>query len=166
MITSASHIAYLHLCHRKLWLHHRQIRMEDNSSDVAAGKLIDRVTYRRRARRWTQLSFDGVKIDHFDAGRRVVMETKKSPKLEHVHVAQVKYYIYCLEKRGITGVTGRLEYPTQKRTREVRLTDADRLGTVPGWLAEIERITHLKDCPELVPKNYCTSCAFCDFCYC
>ncbi|NJB84458.1 CRISPR/Cas system-associated exonuclease Cas4 (RecB family) [Lewinella marina] len=48
MSISASHLTYLLLCHRKLWLHHQQLRMEDNSRDVAAGKLIDRTSYRRR----------------------------------------------------------------------------------------------------------------------
>ena len=58
---SASHLTYLLLCHRKLWLHHRQLRMEDNSADVATGKLIDRHSYRRRAKKWTQLAFDGTR---------------------------------------------------------------------------------------------------------
>jgi CRISPR-associated exonuclease Cas4 len=164
-VYSASHITYLHLCHRKLWLHHRQIRMEDNSTDVAAGKLIDKTTYRRRARKWTQLAFDGIKIDHFDARQRVVMETKKSPKLEHVHVAQVKYYLYRLEQRGVEGVTGRIEYPRQKQNREVGLTPSDRSSVIPGWLAEIDRIVQTEDCPELIPKSYCKTCAFYDFCY-
>lgn len=163
---SASHLTYLLLCHRKLWLHHRQIRMEDNSVDVAAGKLIDKTSYRRRARKWTQLAFDGIKIDHFDARERVVMETKKSPKLEHVHVAQVKYYLYRLEGRGVSGVRGRIEYPRQKRTTNVELTDSDRNTLIPGWLAEIERITTLESCPELVKKSYCKTCAFHDFCFC
>ena len=162
---SASHLTYLLLCHRKLWLHHRQIRMEDNSQDVAAGKLIDKTSYRRRARRWTQLAFDGIKIDHFDARQRVVMETKKSPKLEHVHVAQVKYYLYRLEGRGVSDATGRIEYPRQKRTTEVSLTDTDRNTVIPGWLAEIERITQQDSCPELVKKSYCKTCAFYDFCF-
>jgi CRISPR-associated exonuclease Cas4 len=78
---SASHLTYLLLCHRKLWLHHRQIRMEDNSSDVAVGKLIDRNTYTRRPKKWTQLSLGNLKIDHFDLKEKIIRETKKSPKL-------------------------------------------------------------------------------------
>ncbi|MGK0365517.1 MAG: CRISPR-associated exonuclease Cas4, partial [Saprospiraceae bacterium] len=38
--TSGTLISYLHLCHRKLWLHHHHIRMEHVSSAVAEGKLI------------------------------------------------------------------------------------------------------------------------------
>jgi len=162
---SASHLTYLLLCHRKLWLHHRQIRMEDNSSDVAAGKLIDQSTYSRRPKKWTQLSLGNLKIDHFDPKEKVIKETKKSPKLEHAHVAQLKYYLYALERRGVTGVTGLLEYPAQRRTKTIELTTADREVTIPGWEAEIERITGLEDCPPLVKKAYCKNCAFYDFCF-
>ena len=162
---SASHLTYLLLCHRKLWLHHRQLRMEDNSADVATGKLIDRHSYRRRAKKWTQLAFDGIKIDHFDPRARLVKETKKSPKLEHVHVAQVKYYLYRLEQRGVGAASGIIEYPRQRRTTSVELTEMDRLSTIPGWLAEIERNTALEDCPPVVKKSYCRTCAFHDFCF-
>lgn len=165
MTHSASHLTYLLLCHRKLWLHHRQIRMEDNSSDVAVGKLIDRNTYNHRPKKWTQLSLGNLKIDHFDPKEKIIRETKKSPKLEHAHVAQLKYYLYALERRGVSGVTGLLEYPAQRRTKTIELTDADRTVTIPGWEAEIGRITELDDCPPLVKKAYCKNCAFYDFCY-
>lgn len=164
-MTSASHLTYLLLCHRKLWLHHRQIRMEDNSSDVAAGKLIDKSTYPRRPQKWTQLTLGNLKIDHFDAKEKVIRETKKSPKLEHAHVAQLKYYLYALEQRGVHGATGLLEYPAQRRTKTVELTETDRAVTIPGWEAEIERITALEESPPLVEKSYCANCAFYDFCF-
>lgn len=164
-MTSASHLTYLLLCHRKLWLHHRQIRMEDNSADVAAGKLIDKSTYTRRPQKWTQLTLGNLKIDHFDAKEKVIRETKKSPKLEHAHVAQLKYYLYALEQRGVHGATGLLEYPAQRHTKTVELTETDRTVTIPGWEAEIERITALEECPPLVEKSYCANCAFYDFCF-
>ena len=165
MTHSASHLTYLLLCHRKLWLHHRQIRMEDNSAAVATGKQIDQSTYQRRSRKWTQLSLGNLKIDHFDPREKVIKETKKSAKLEHAHVAQLKYYLYALERRGVHGVTGLLEYPTQRRTKTIELTAADRETTIPGWEAEIERITSLEECPPLIEKGYCKNCAFYDFCY-
>jgi len=165
MTHSASHLTYLLLCHRKLWLHHRQIRMEDNSVDVGAGKLLDKTTYQRRHKKWTQLSLGHLKIDHFDPKEKIIKETKKSPKLEHAHVAQLKYYLYALEQRGVRGVTGLLEYPSQRRTKTVELTDADRSSLIPGWEAEIGRVVALEECPELVRKPYCRNCAFYDFCF-
>ena len=95
MRISASHITYYHICHRKLWLHHRGMRMEDNSQAVAEGQLIGTTTYNRRAKKWKELSLGAAKIDHFDPQTNTIREVKKSAKLEHAHVAQVQYY-FCL----------------------------------------------------------------------
>ena len=165
MSYSASHLTYYLLCHRKLWLHHRQIRLEDNSTDVAAGLLLERTSYQRRARKYRQVDLGHVKVDHFDPRERVVREMKKSPKLMATHVAQLKYYLFCLEERGVRNVKGILEYPNQRRTEEVKLTEPDREVLIPGWLAEIDRITALPGCPEAIRKSYCRRCAFHDWCF-
>ncbi len=162
---TASHLTYYLLCHRKLWLHERHMRLEDNSADVALGKLLEKEAYRRRAGRWRQLSLGKLKIDHYDPKERVVREVKKSAKLEHAHVAQVKYYLYYLERGGVTGAAGLIEYPRQRRTTRVELTDEDRTVLIPGWEAEIRRIGEQERCPEAVRKTYCKNCAFHDFCY-
>jgi CRISPR-associated exonuclease Cas4 len=161
---SATHVAYYHLCHRKLWLFHHRIKMEHNSDTVGEGKLIGENSYLRRPSRWRELDLGFLKIDHFDPKERVIKEIKKSPKLEHAHIAQVQYYMYVLEQAGVTGISGLLEYPKQKRSREVELTDEIR-EDIEGWLAEIERIVQLDTCPELVKKSYCRNCAFFDLCF-
>ncbi len=162
---SASHITYYHLCHRKLWLHHRGMRMEDNSQAVAEGQLIGKTTYTRRPQRWRELDLGPLKIDHYDPHTNTVREVKKSPKLEHAHIAQVKYYLYAMEKRGIHGARGVIEYPKHRRTTEVSpLTDADR-REIMGWEAEVQRIVSLPQCLPLVKKGYCRNCAFRDFCF-
>ena len=166
MTTSGTYIAYLHLCHRKLWLAANGIRMENatNNAYVEEGKLIAETTYQRRSKKWKELNLGNVKIDHFDPSANMVREVKKSPKLEHAHVAQVKYYLYALEQRGVSGAGGTIEYPKQRKTTTVELTEADRLE-IKQWEAEIERITGLPVCPQLVKKPYCKRCAFSDFCY-
>lgn len=161
---SATHVAYYHLCHRKLWLFHRTIKMEHTSDSVGEGKLIEQQSYARRPSRWRELNLGFLKIDHFDPRERLVREVKKSPKLEHAHVAQVQYYLYVLEQAGIRGVRGLIEYPKQRRRREVELTDAVRRD-IQGWEAEIERIVSREQCPELVKKSYCKNCAYRDFCF-
>lgn len=162
--SSGTLISYLHLCHRKLWLHHHHIRMEHNSAAVAEGKLIGETTYQRRAQKWKELNLGNTKIDHYDPNNNQIREVKKSSKLEHVHIAQVKYYIYSLKKRGIAGATGIIEYPKQRKTRTVELTESDE-QEIQGWEAEIERIINLPTCPDLVKKSYCKNCAFYDFCF-
>ena len=164
MQTSATLISYLHLCHRKLWLHARHIRMEHNSQAVAEGKLIGETTYQRRANKWKELNLGNSKIDHFDPKTNTIREVKKSAKLEHAHVAQVKYYLYLLEQRGVEQAKGLIEYPKQRKTREVVLDEVSR-KEVAERAAEVERITELPDCPDLVKKSYCRSCSFYDFCF-
>jgi CRISPR-associated exonuclease Cas4 len=161
---SASHITYYHLCHRKLWLHHKGMRQEDNSQAVGEGKLLGQHTYTRRPSRWRELNLGYLKIDHFDPKEKIVREVKKSPKLEHAHVAQVHYYLYMLEQAGIPEVRGLLEYPKHRRTSEVYLTDAIRFD-IRGWEAEIQRIVESPQCPPLVQKTYCKTCAYRDFCF-
>ena len=139
--------------------------MEDNSQAVAEGKLIGETTYARRPQRWKELNLGTLKIDHFDPSTNTVREVKKSSKLEHAHIAQVKYYLYALEQRGIMGASGVIEYPKQRRSTEVPpLTDADR-REFGRWKAEVERIVQLPECPELVQKGICRNCAFRDFCF-
>ena len=161
----ASHVTYLLLCPRKLWLHHHGMRMEDNSADVAAGKHLGATAYARRAGRWRELRVGPVIIDHYDPGERLIREVKKSPKLEHAHVAQVRYYQWHLERAGVPGVRGVVEYPKQRRSTEVPvLAEADRERVV-AQLAEIERTCALATAPAAVRKPYCRTCAFFEFCY-
>lgn len=170
MNTSATLVAYFHLCHRKVWLHARHIRMEHTSETVAEGKWIGETTYQQRAKRWKELSLGASKIDHYDPRTNTVREVKKSPKLEHAHVAQVKYYLYLLEQRGIMDAKGIIEYPKQRKKMggatdtALMLTDDDR-RTIKAWEAEIERIVNLPQCPALVKKPYCKMCSFYDFCF-
>lgn len=164
-MTSGTLISYLHLCHRKLWLHHHGMRMEHNSQAVGEGKLISETAYPRRASRWRELDLGNVKIDHYDPSTNTVREVKKSPKLEHAHIAQVKYYLYMLEQKGLGGASGIIEYPKQRKTTSIPpLTENDR-KTIHGWEAEVARITALPTAPPVVKKSYCKTCAFYEFCY-
>lgn len=67
MTVTGTHIAYLHLCHRKLWLFANGINMEHTSELVAEGKLIGETSYSDRAQKFTEIEIDGVKIDFYDA---------------------------------------------------------------------------------------------------
>src|SRR6056297_2256381 len=141
-MVSATHIVYYHLCHRKLWLFHNHIRMENATGNkyVKEGKLIDESTYARRPNRWRELNLGYSKIDHYDPVENIVREVKKSPKLEYAHIAQVKYYLHVLEQRGVGGARGVVEYPKLRKKTIVEYTPSDRL-TIERWLEEIERIT-------------------------
>ena len=163
MSLTATQINLYHVCWRQLWLHSHEIRMEHTSGLVAEGKVIGESTYGRRPGRWRELVIGNLKIDHYDARNRVVKEVKKSDRLEAAYIAQVKYYLHVLERAGMAGVTGLIEYPTLRRTTHVRLEDPDR-QTIAGWEAEIERLL-AQGCPPVIHKSYCRTCSYREFCY-
>ncbi len=161
---NATHINYYHVCHRKLWLFANGIRMEHTSDLVAEGKLIGENTYTDRAAKYTELEFDGVKIDFYDARNKVVHEVKKSDKVEQAHIAQVKYYLYKLLQNGVEGAKGVIEYPKLKQREEVLLIEED-VAQIKDWEKHIREIISEETCPPVINAKICKSCSYYDFCY-
>lgn len=153
-----------HVCHRELWLHAHEIRMEHTSDIVTEGKWIHETSYPQRAAKYTELVLPGAKIDYYDAKNRTVHEVKKSNKAEQAHVAQVQYYLYLLEEAGVEQPKGLLEYPKLRQTQEVVLDDEARQA-IPQWLADIERIVQQDTCPPTINQPICRRCSYYDFCY-
>lgn len=161
---TGTHFNYYMLCHRKLWLFASSINMEHTSDLVYEGKLIHETSYPQRSEKYTEIELEGVKIDFYDARKKVIHEVKKSDSYENVHEWQLKYYIFVLEQHGIIGVTGRLEYPKMRETREVILSDVDRVN-IEKYRKEIEEIISSETCPERLPQSRCKNCSYFDFCW-
>ncbi len=173
VIINATLINLYHICHRELWLHANAIRMEHTSDIVYEGKLIGDSTYTDRAEKNKQVELNvplpggwmgSAKIDFFDARNRVVHETKKSDKMEQAYIAQVKFYLYLLERSGIGGARGIIEYPTLRDRTEIYLDQAD-FAEVEGWIGEIKRILEAETCPPVLHKPVCKQCSYYEFCY-
>lgn len=164
MPLTGTHIAYLHTCHRKLWLFANGIHMEHTSGMVAEGKLIADTTYLDRARKYTELAIEGIKIDFYDAKNRVVHEVKKSDKVEQAHFAQVKYYLAVLVRNGIDQPSAIIEYPKLKQ-REIIEWDNQYLADATLWESQVEIIVQDDLCPALVKKSICKSCSYYELCY-
>jgi CRISPR-associated exonuclease Cas4 len=165
MQLTATHIAYLHLCHRKLWLFANGINMEHTSEVVAEGKLIGETTYTDRAQKFTEVEIDGVKIDFYDARNKVVHEIKKSASVEQAHIAQVQYYLYKLKQKGIEDATGIIEYPRLKQRETVKALGEDDVEAVKQWEQEVETIITSSKCPDVIRAKICKQCSYYDFCY-
>lgn len=161
---TGTHFNYYMLCHRKLWLFANGINMEHTSELVEMGKLIHETSYPQRSEKYSEVELDGVKIDYYDARNKVVHEIKKSDSHEEAHEWQVKYYIYVLERNGITGATGILEYPKMRETREVLLNDTDREAIV-RFEKNIEQIIASETCPDKLTQSKCRHCSYFDFCW-
>jgi len=164
MPITGTHIAYLHTCHRKLWLFANGIQMEHTSETVAEGKLIADTTYLDRSRKYTELAIDGIKIDFYDAKNSIIHEVKKSNKVERAHLAQVKYYMYVLSRNGVHEPSAILEYPKLKQRDTVHWDDEiEALGK--QWEKEASEIIALESTPPLVKLNICKNCSYYEFCY-
>ncbi len=164
MYVTGTHINYLHICHRKLWLFVNGINMEHTSDTVYEGKLIHETSYPQRASRYQEIQIGNIKIDFYDSVNKVVHEIKKSDKIDQAHEWQLKYYILILERYGIQGVTGILEYPVLRKTTKVELTEEDRVYLINSE-KQVEIISENDDCPPLLNSKVCKSCSYYDFCY-
>lgn len=164
MPITATHIAYYHVCHRKVWLFHHGIQMEHTSELVAEGKLIDEHSYPQRAAKWQQLELPGIKIDYFDPKSFKLREVKKSNKKEAAHLAQVKYYMYILRQHDIPVKKTILEYPKLRITEEVAWEDVDE-ESVETWINAVHEIIEDLQCPPRINKPICKKCAYYEFCY-
>jgi CRISPR-associated exonuclease Cas4 len=164
MNITGTHINYYLVCQRKLWLFANSIQMEHTNEAVTEGKLIHETTFQNRSSKYEEIEIDGIKIDYFDTKNKVIHEIKKSSKLREAHIWQVKYYIYVLEKNGLQGSNGLLEYPKERKTEEVYLSEPDR-NYIREMLTEIDIIIHQIDCPPLLNQAKCKKCSYFDFCY-
>lgn len=157
-------ISYYFYCKRRMWLHANDVKMEDNSEDVAMGLLVEEESYNQRSKKYEQIELEAIKIDFFDVKNKIIHEVKKSSKFHETHIWQIKYYIYVFEKNGIDGVSGILEYPKERRTEEVYLSQPDR-ERIEELKAEIEQIITTEKCPTVIKNYKCKNCAYNDFCW-
>ncbi len=161
---TGTHFNYYYVCPRKLWLFANGINMEHTSDLVYEGKLIHENSYPQRPVRYEELEIDGVKIDYYDTRNKVIHEIKKSDRVDIAHEWQLKYYIYVLERNGIEGVTGILEYPVLRKTDQVILSDIDR-EQIKEIEAGIQKILDSDICPPCINSKICKHCSYSDFCY-
>lgn len=164
MKITGTHFNYYQVCKRKLWLFANGINLEQTSDLVYEGKLIHEDSYPQRTSKYEEIELDGIKVDFYDSKNKIIHEIKKSNKVESAHEWQLKYYIYVFEKNGITGVSGVLEYPTLRKTKEVFLSELDII-TIEEMKYEISNIISLDECPPLQKKGICKNCSYYEFCY-
>ncbi len=164
MHLTATHINYFHICHRKLWLFANSIYMEHTSETVSEGKLLHETSYPQRAEKYTEINISGSQIDFYDAKNKVIHEIKKSGSMEDAHEWQAKYYIWLLQQNGIDDVTGLLEYPPLRETKQIVLTEPDILY-LQQVVTTIQQLIESEQCPARINSKICKSCSYYDFCY-
>ncbi len=164
MRITGTHFAYFQICHRKMWLFHHGIQMEQHSDLVGEGRLIHETSYQQRPNRYVELEMEGIKIDYYDPGKKCIHEVKKSSILEPAHEWQLKYYLHVLKKNGITDVYGILEYPKLRKKSEVHLSSLDE-EAIDEMIRMMKRILENDASPEKERLKICRNCAYHDFCW-
>jgi CRISPR-associated exonuclease Cas4 len=164
MHITGAHFNYFQICHRKLWLFASNIQMEHTSDLVYEGKLIHESSYESRGEKYSELEIDGIKIDFFDTKNKIVHEVKKSDKREQANLWQLKYYLYVLEKNGIEGVSGILEYPKLRQREEVFLSTVD-IEEIELMKIGIAGIIRSEMAPARLAVSQCRNCSYFDFCW-
>lgn len=150
---------YYYICKRKIWLSSRQLNMEKNSELVLLGKLVDETSYKREAH--NILIEEIANIDFLK--KNIIYEVKKSDKQLDAAIAQIKFYLYHLYIRGYKDIKGQINFPLQKKTQTVYLTENDIIQ-IPNIIKEIENIINAKKTPNVSEKKICKSCAYYDLC--
>ena len=143
-------VYYYEVCKRKLWYFVNEIQLEENNSNVILGKLLEENTYTRDEKK---INIDGVINIDFIRSKKILHEIKKSNSIEPASLLQVQYYLYYLEKKGLIGLKGILDYPLLKQTVEVNLTDKDR-ENLDNIIIGIKEILRKESPPTLEKKKY------------
>ena len=154
-------VYYYEVCKRKLWYFVNEIQLEENNSNVILGKLLEENTYTRDEKK---INIDGVINIDFIRSKKVLHEIKKSNSIEPASLLQVQYYLYYLEKKGLVGLKGILDYPLLKQTVEVNLTDKDR-ENLDNIIIGIKEILRKGSPPALEKNGICKKCAYFDLCF-
>ncbi len=154
-------IYYYFVCKKKLWYSSKNIDMEHNSEDVQIGKSLDESTYLsddKHLRIGEEINIDFLRKD------KVIHEIKKSKKIEEASIWLVKYYIYYLEKFGVKGVTGKIDYPLLRKTKIVELQGED-YTRIEDILSDIKKLVELEVPPKVKKIPICESCAYYELCW-
>ena len=152
---------YYYVCQRKLWYFYNEIGMEHNHENVLLGKLLDEESYKRNDK---HINIDNViNIDYINK-EHVLHEIKKSKKVEHASIMQLKYYLYYLHVRGVKEIVGKLDYPLLKQTVDVFLEEEDMIE-IKATLEEIQNIVNLEVPMQVKKMGICKNCAYYDLCY-
>ena len=154
-------VYYYEVCKRKLWYFINEIQLEENNSNVILGKLLEENTYTRDEKK---ININGIINIDFIRSKKILHEIKKSNSIEPASLLQVQYYLYYLEKKGLIGLKGILDYPLLKKTVEVNLTDKDR-ENLDNIIIGIKEILRKESPPTLEKISICKKCAYFDLCF-
>lgn len=134
--------------------------MEQESDRVKMGKLVHEKSYERQKK---EISIDNkIVLDWQSDG--VIHEVKLTDSMEEAHEFQLLYYIYYLKQKGVEGLTGQIDYPRLRQTKEIELTP-EKETELEKALTEMDRILTLDKPPEVEFMKICKNCSYAELCW-
>ena len=161
---TGTEMAYLYICHRKLWLFHHGIRPENENANVQIGRFIQESSFTRHENKKEVVLGEIGVVDWAELDKGVIHEIKKGKAPFMAEEAQVRYYMWWLRARGVNVHTCIIHYPKQKRTDELTWS-ADMEQSVTADLAEARRVVENPEPPLSANGAICRSCAYEEFCF-
>ncbi len=152
---------YYFVCKRKCWLFTHGVEAEEGNDLVTLGRIIDEGTFQREDK---HIEIESVINIDFIRSKKELHEVKKSKAIEHASIMQVVYYLWFLEKRGVKGLHGVINYPLLKQSVDVELTD-ERRKEIEEALQEIQNLINDDTVPAVMNSKICKKCAYHDICY-
>lgn len=152
---------YLHVCPRKLWLFRHGIRLEHENELVQLGALLGETSFSREEKE-IPIGEAGV-LDWADFKDGVIHETKHGKAPGGGDEAQVRYYLYYLNARGIRAHRAILHYPGKRETATVEWNETASQQVLSD-LNACERLL-AGPVPAAIRRSYCKRCAYEELCF-
>lgn len=162
MAITGTDIWYYFICKREAWLNMHHIVPDEEDENIEIGRFIHEYHYRREKK---EVAIDSIKIDRLkrENGELVVREVKKSSKFLTSARYQLLYYLYTLQKMGITA-RGELLFPEERKKERVELT-TESIAKLEQAMDEIRRIAKAPIPPPPRKIPFCRRCAYREYCW-
>ena len=159
---NGTQINYYFICKTKLWLFSHNIQMEQESDNVKLGKTLHENSYKKE----NEVLIDNlINVDFIKNKNPIeIHEVKKTQSMKKSHEFQLLYYIYYLKReKNLEDVIGYLNYPTNRKTIKIELTE-DKEKELEDILKDIDNIIE-SDIPKPKKSRICRKCAYFEFCF-
>jgi CRISPR-associated exonuclease Cas4 len=155
-------IWYYYICKREVWLISHQLTPDQEDTNVAIGRLIDRNSFSREKK---EIAVGSSKMDIFRVvdGKLVIGEVKKSSRYRDSARMQLAFYLKELAERGIEAI-GELRFPEEKKRETVELNE-ELINELQNVERDILRIVYMEKPPAPKKVKWCRNCAYAEFCW-
>lgn len=153
---NGTQINYYFICKTKLWLFSHNIQLEHESENVKLGKILHEDSFKREK---DYLIDNLINVDFIKISDSIeIHEVKKTEKMDNSHEFQLLYYMFYLKnEKDIDNIRGFLDYPKNRKKKEVFLTK-EKEDELVKIIEDIDNIIK-NNMPKPKKSKICRKCA-------